>query len=134
MAERRASDSGEEVQRTIERALDASSLGAVRPSAGPRTAGDLHICPACASELVYPLDWEPAGRERWRVKLRCPDCEWHGGGIYEQPVLDRFDETLDVGTDAVLEDFKAVVRANMEDEIDRFVAALTADQILPEDF
>ncbi len=31
-------------------------------------------------------------------------------------------------------DYKRLMRANMADEIDRFVGALTADAILPEDF
>lgn len=134
MAERRTPQAGEERQRTLERELVASSFEGRRRSAGPRAAGDLHVCPACASELVYPTAWDPAGHARWSVVLRCPDCEWSGSGIYDQPIVDRFDEALDSGTDAVLEDLKAVARANMENEIDRFVAAIYADVILPEDF
>ena len=134
MANRRTPQSRDEIQRTVGRELAPSAFVGRRRDAGPRTEGDLHICPACASELVYPLDWEPAARARWSVALRCPDCEWAGGGIYSQPVLDRFDEALDEGTDAVLEDLKALTGANMEDEIDRFVSALAADRILPEDF
>jgi hypothetical protein len=103
-------------------------------SAAVRTREDLHVCPSCASELVYPTDWEPAGAERWRVALRCPECEWTGGGIYAQGVLDRFDEALDRGTAQVLDSLRTLVRSNMEDEIDRFVAALRADHILAEDF
>jgi hypothetical protein len=49
-------------------------------------------------------------------------------------VVDRFDEALDLGTDAMLNDLLLLARANMESEVDRFVAALVADHILPEDF
>ncbi len=49
-------------------------------------------------------------------------------------VVDRLDEALDRGTESVLDDLNILVRANMEDQIDRFVAALNGDQILPEDF
>jgi hypothetical protein len=49
-------------------------------------------------------------------------------------MVDRLDEALDRGTEAVLEDLNILVRANMEDQIERFVAALNGDQILPEDF
>jgi len=49
-------------------------------------------------------------------------------------VVDRLDEALDHGTEAVLDDLNILVRANMEDQIDRFVAALNGDKILPEDF
>jgi hypothetical protein len=99
-----------------------------------RRDGDLHICPACDSSLVHPVDWAPAAGRRWRVDLRCPECEWTGGGTYSQKVVDRFDEVLDDGTEALLEDLNRLSRANMEDLVDVFVAALTSDFILPEDF
>jgi hypothetical protein len=99
-----------------------------------RRRDDLHICPACSSELVYPTDWAPAATQSWEVDLRCPECEWIGGGTYRQGVVDRFDETLERGTESLLHDLKVLTRANMEDQIDRFVTALTADHILPEDF
>ena len=99
-----------------------------------RQAEDLHICPACDSELVHPTDWAPAAGRRWLVDLRCPDCEWTGSGTYGQSVVDRFDEVLDDGTEAVLADLSTLSRANMEEHVETFVAALWADQILPEDF
>jgi hypothetical protein len=68
------------------------------------------------------------------VALRCPECEWNGGGRYRQEVVDRLDEALDRGTESVLDDLNALIRANMEDQIERFAAALEANQILPEDF
>ena len=99
-----------------------------------RRRDDLHVCPSCDSELVYPTDWAPASNRHWHVALRCPECEWNGGGSYSQEVVDRFDEALERGTESVLEDLNTLVRANMEDQIDRFVYALSADHILPEDF
>jgi hypothetical protein len=95
---------------------------------------DLHICPSCRSDLVYPTDWSPAAMHRWQVDLRCPDCEWSGNGTYDQRVVDNFDEALDNGTEAVLHDLKLLAKANMEEHVERFVEALRADQILPEDF
>jgi hypothetical protein len=102
-------------------------------SAGARV-GDLHVCPTCESELVYPVDWAPAERKAWSVDLRCPDCEWHGGGIYAQEIVDRFDEELDRGTEQLLADLRLLARANMEEHVERFVDALQRGQILPEDF
>ncbi len=95
---------------------------------------ELHVCGECGSELVYPLDWEQAGDNHWSVDLRCPECEWHGSGVYDQELLDRFDVELDVGTAAVIDDLTELTRANMEDEVDRFLTALRGDLILPEDF
>ncbi|MDX6584050.1 MAG: hypothetical protein QOI10_3234 [Solirubrobacterales bacterium] len=94
----------------------------------------LHVCPGCASELVYPTDWAPAAAKSWSVQLRCPDCEWHGGGVYAQEVVDRFDEQLDLGTEELLADLSLLTRANMEEQVDRFVSALHAGWIVPDDF
>ena len=95
---------------------------------------DLHICGGCDSDLVYPLDWEEAGPTHWEVTLRCPNCEWTGTGIFEQELVERFDEELDRGTEALVRDLKRLAHANMEDEIERFCTALDADHIVPEDF
>ena len=100
----------------------------------PESAEDLHICGACGSELVYPVDWEEAGETHWEVTLRCPNCEWAGTGVFEQDVVERFDEELDRGTEALVRDLKRLMQANLEDEIERFVSALHDGHIVPEDF
>jgi hypothetical protein len=101
-------------------------------TAAPHT--DLHICVECASELVYPTEWEEAGPENWRVSLRCPNCEWAATGIFSQDRVDTFDERLDEGTEQLVSDLKQLMHANMSEEIDRFVSALDAGALLPEDF
>ena len=63
-----------------------------------------------------------------------PTASGLGGGVYAQEVVDRFDEALDGGTEQLLDDLNLLARANMEEQVDRFVAALWADHILPEDF
>lgn len=116
--------------------LDASDFSTTsrRPADGPSRADALHVCPDCDSELVYPVDWAPASRNSWNVELRCPDCEWLGGGIYGQELVDQFDEQLDVGTEQLLADLTLLTRANMEEQVENFVTALHAGWILPEDF
>lgn len=99
-----------------------------------QTVEDLHVCRECEQSLVYPTEWEEASDTHWNVDLRCPNCEWHTTGTYAQDVVDRFDEELDRGTEALVRDLKRLTRANMEDEVDRFLRALQADAILPEDF
>jgi hypothetical protein len=98
------------------------------------SVADLHLCGACASTLVYPTEWEEAGTTHWEVCLRCPNCEWTGTGIFEQELVERFDEELDRGTEALVRDLKRLSHANMEDEIERFTAALEEGHIVPEDF
>ena len=95
---------------------------------------DLHVCPECDQSLVYPIEWEEADETHWEVSLRCPNCEWGTVGTFVQESVDRFDEELDRGTEALVRDLKRLTRANMEDEVERFTRALAVDAILPEDF
>jgi hypothetical protein len=95
---------------------------------------DLHLCTECSSDLVFPVEWDEAGATHWEVTLRCPNCEWSGTGVFSQDVVERFDEELDRGTEQLVRDLKRMMHANMEDEIERFVHALEADHILPDDF
>jgi hypothetical protein len=129
-------------RQTAKRRSQASLEGGLEPdifatrlaTTTRRRRGDLHVCPSCNSGLVYPTDWAPASDRHWQVALRCPECEWNGGGTYSQDVVDRFDEELERGTQAIVRDLRRLTRANMAEEIDRFVAALDADGIQPMDF
>jgi hypothetical protein len=95
---------------------------------------ELQVCPDCDRELVYPVEWSEVSPTHWEVLLRCPNCEWSDIGVFDQSTVDRFDDELDRGTEALMGDLKRLTQANMEDEIERFVSALAADAILPEDF
>ena len=68
------------------------------------------------------------------MRLRCPNCEWSTVGLYDQETVDRFDEKLDYGTEALVRDLKRLTRANMEEEVERFACALASDAIWPMDF
>jgi hypothetical protein len=94
----------------------------------------LHVCPACDSALVHPIDWSEVDQLGWEVTLRCPNCEWVETGVFDQDTVERFDEELDRGTDELVGDLKSLVYANMEEQIERFSSALHKDHILPEDF
>jgi hypothetical protein len=120
--------------RSIE-VLFVQSSGAQRAAElQQQQARGLHVCPECLSNLVLPLAWGEAGRAHWDVTLHCPNCDWIGSGVYDEELVERFDEELDRGTAALVRDLQRLMRANMEDEIERFVAALAADALLPEDF
>lgn len=96
--------------------------------------GQLQECLSCGSELVHPVEWEPVGPGSWSVLLRCPNCEVHRLGVFEQEELDAFDAHLDHGDALLREAYEALVRDNMEADADRFAHALAAGAILPEDF
>ena len=118
-------------------AEDGPLAEAIEPQAPGQAAEpqqDLHVCVDCDSELVYPVQWEEAGRENWSVLLHCPNCEVFREGVFTQENVELFDEELDRGSDALARDYKRLMRANMADEIDRFAAALDVDAILPSDF
>jgi hypothetical protein len=111
---------------------DEASAAPQLPPADPHQ--DLHVCVKCASELVYPLQWEESGEENWSVLLHCPNCDVFREGIFSQQTVEDFDEELDRGADALARDYKRLMHGNMAEEIERFVGALSADAILPEDF
>jgi hypothetical protein len=112
---------------------NAAQVAPTTPADQP-SVEDLHVCPDCDGTLVYPVEWEEADEVRWEVELRCPNCEWNTVGVYAQETVDRFDEELDRGTEALVRDLRRLTRANMEEEIERFARALAVDAILPEDF
>ena len=95
---------------------------------------DLHVCPDCSSDLVYPVAWDEAGDRAWELFLRCPNCEWQDEGVYPQHAVEHLDEELDHGTQVLVRDLRQLIHANMEEEVERFVAALQADHICPMDF
>lgn len=100
----------------------------------PSRKTDLQICPECERDMVYPIEWEEASETHWEVELRCPNCEWGTVGQWDQDTVDRFDEQLDRGTEALVRDLKRLTRANMEEEVERFADALRSDAIWPMDF
>jgi hypothetical protein len=105
------------------------------PAPGPAEPHQhLHICVECSSGLVHPVEWEESGAQNWRVLLRCPNCDVYREGVFSQDMVEAFDEALDQGAEALARDHEHLTRVNMAEEIARFVGALNADAILPEDF
>lgn len=94
----------------------------------------LHICPECSSPLVQPLSWSEAEDDHWVLLLSCPNCEWGTEDLYSQSEVEELEDRLEDGLSDLLNDLHRLAQANMADEIDRFVSALAAGLILPEDF
>ena len=94
----------------------------------------LHICPDCECRLVQPVAWSETENEEWELELSCPNCGWTVEDVFEQSAVEALEEELDEGLAAMLADLQRLTHANMVEEVDRFVAALSADLILPEDF
>lgn len=136
----RDADNGQYIRRVVlpsGRAIDVVYFepladDRVGPASGP--VRELHECPSCECDLVYPVEWEEVSPTHWEVLLRCPNCEWGEVGTFDQPTVERFDKHLDSGTETLIHDLRRLQQANMEEEIVRFVHALDAGGILPEDF
>jgi len=94
----------------------------------------LHVCPRCAGGLVHPLDWAEESPGRWRILMRCPDCDALREGVFGQALVERLDEELDRATGALLSDLRQLTHANMVEEIEVFSHALELDLIVPSDF
>jgi hypothetical protein len=132
----RRTDNGQYVRRVVlpsGRAIDVVYFEPPpRDPVGP--VRELHECPSCDRDLVYPVEWEAISSTHWEVLLRCPNCEWSQVGMFDQPTVDRFDEQLDAGTETLVCDLRRMQQANMAEQLEQFVQALRADAILPEDF
>ena len=109
-----------------------STLRPEHPPAEPHQ--DLQVCLGCGSDLAYPVRWEESGPENWSLLLHCPNCDTYREGIFGQRTVDAFEAALNRGVDALAREYERLVRANMTEQFERFVRALNADAILPEDF
>ena len=94
----------------------------------------LHVCTSCGSRHVHPLDWIEESPGRWRIVLRCPECEQTREGVFGRAVVEQLDDELDRASAALLGDYTRMVHANMSEEIELFVHALDLDLIGPADF
>jgi hypothetical protein len=110
------------------------SIEVVRFNDSGHAQRGLHVCPDCSSELVQPVDWSEAPEDCWNLLLNCPNCDWYNEGLYTADQVRELEDRLDEGLADMLRDLQRLTQANMADQIDRFVNALHADQILPEDF
>ncbi len=110
------------------------SIEVVRWGDPSHTQRGLHVCPDCSSDLVQPIDWSEAPDDCWNLLLNCPNCNWYTEGLYSADQVRELEDQLDEGLADMLRDLQRLTQANMADQIDRFVNALYADQILPEDF
>ena len=95
---------------------------------------DLHICPSCESDLVYPVSWEEHAGDSWRIERRCPNCEWRHAGEFSQDEVELFDDALNDGTEDLLVNLRNFARANMEADVEQLIDAIRLGRIEPMDF
>ena len=84
--------------------------------------------------MVQPVTWTEASERTLGAAAPLPQLRWSTEGVFEQAAVEELEERLDEGLADMLSDLQRLTQANMAEEIDRFLAALQADLILPEDF
>ena len=122
----------------VAEATEAPEPLAERPRVDLTTAAaeapELHVCPSCESDLVYPVSWEEREDDSWSIERRCPNCEWRQVGRFSQDEVEVFDDALNDGTEDLLITLRNFARANMEADVERLIAAIHGDLIEPMDF
>ncbi len=115
---------------------DSQGYGAVPQAATAAGAKHeaLHVCACCGGELVHPIDWVEESPERWRILMRCPDCDARHEGVFGRTIVERLDDELDRASAAMLSDYRQLTHANMAEEADIFARALELDLIGADDF
>ena len=125
-------DAADTAAEAVQRALESPEGPAPAEEAAPPPP--LHVCPGCASDLVYPVEWEESSGTTWTVERRCPNCEWRHVGEFGDTELGRFDDLLNEGTETLLVALRDTTRANMEAAVERMIDAIKLDLIEPMDF
>jgi hypothetical protein len=101
-----------------------------------RAIEKLHLCGSCRHPFVVPeAILEVLGQgEQYVVELRCGDCGWAHVGAYPAAALEELDRELDRAQAEIEAALEVCELIEELERIDRFVEALNAGLILPEDF
>lgn len=91
-------------------------------------------CPACGSRLVYPLERIHISPRRWQLLLACPECFILRVEIVSNRELDIIIEQVESGLEEISSALADAERQHMEEECEKFIAAIQAGNIEPLDF
>jgi hypothetical protein len=100
----------------------------------PGHESDEIVCASCGSDLVFPFDWENTSQTMWVVTLRCPECGAEYDEHMERWRVERFITQLHAQKRALAQELARFTRSSFVLETERFVAALQAGHIQPDDF
>jgi hypothetical protein len=92
------------------------------------------LCGSCCSDLVFPVDWQSTSETMWLVKLRCPECDAEYDEPMERWLVERFVAQLHTQKRALAGELARFTLSAFALETERFVAALNAGHIQPDDF
>jgi hypothetical protein len=95
----------------------------------------LHICNACDRDFIVPVSVvDLIDHDRCIVELQCTNCGIASLGVHDDRSLMELDRRMDRAQEEMREAIEVLEMAEELERVDRFVRALQADLILPEDF
>ena len=105
----------------------------------PHDTGNLvhrpHLCRVCQRPFLTPLSVVPlVSQEAYVVEMQCSNCEDATVTLLDETQMEHLDRELDRQSGRLRHTLAEMQLADELDEIDRFVEALHAGHILPEDF
>ena len=99
------------------------------------TTPDVCVCMTCSRDFIVPISVvDLIDHDRCVVELQCTNCGTTSLRVHEDRELMELDRQLDAVQAQMRETIEMLEISDDLDRIDRFVRALRADHILPEDF
>jgi hypothetical protein len=99
------------------------------------TNPDVCVCTTCSRDFIVPISVvDLIDHDRCVVELQCTNCNTTSLRVHEDRELMELDRRLDSVQAQMRETVELLEISDDLDRIDRFVRALRADHILPEDF
>jgi len=91
-------------------------------------------CQRCESDLIHAVSSRPISEETWEVEVRCPECEWHVAIVVGRYVMERFIAQLHRQKRALACDLEHLDSARFREDVERDLALIREDILLPADF
>ena len=99
------------------------------------TTRSLHECTDCHQPFVVPISvLDVIDGERCVVELHCTNCEQTRIGVHRDAELADLDLQLEATTAAMTSAVEVFEALDEWERVERFVEALHAGHVLPEDF
>ena len=95
---------------------------------------ELQNCPLCKSDLVYPVERCQLNDLEWKVLMLCPNCMCKQELVVDRETVREILRTARIGRENLMKELDNMQKKNMEEEAEKFIAALHKDHILPIDF
>jgi hypothetical protein len=98
----------------------------------------MHVCVVCRANAVTPLHTQVWDDDRWLVVLRCGACGHERTGLFAHATCLVYEGHLDASAHLIRRSLKAAEaereRSEMAEGAERFIEALKADIVGPDDF